>query len=356
MAGRLPDFLLLGAPKCGTSALHAALARHPGLYLSEPKEPKFFLTDGPPPRTGGGPGDVATWGEHVWRRTDYEALFAAAPPGARCGESTVFYLYDLAAQLRIRELLPAARLIAVLRDPVERAHSNWAHLRGPGWNRNPTRGGTGREPARVAAGWAHFWHYTDRFATAGSSSTVRTVPADMLLLRLTGVAHEPVARRPGVLFLGVSAGVLTGVPRRHGARTWSGAAPARPRRSGRGAPLFATTCRRAKWKGWNLYDWASPELPIRICSRRPSHRVGSRERRCRPPATPELRVRSGVRAGRIREVASPQSWRPHPPRPTACGALDALRDSSCAPRRASCCRPRRLMSSRAPRLLEQLPS
>ena len=44
---RLPDFLLIGAPKCGTSALHAALSRHPGLFLSTPKEPKFFLTDGP---------------------------------------------------------------------------------------------------------------------------------------------------------------------------------------------------------------------------------------------------------------------------------------------------------------------
>ena len=129
---RLPDFLLLGAPKCGTSALHAALARHPELFLSEPKEPKFFLTDGPPPSSGGGPGDLPTWGEHVWRRDDYEALFAAAPAGARCGESTVFYLYDLDAQRRIRTLLPDARLVAVLRDPAERAHSNWAHLRGAG--------------------------------------------------------------------------------------------------------------------------------------------------------------------------------------------------------------------------------
>ena len=80
VTARLPDFLLLGAPKCGTSALHAALARHPGLFLSEPKEPKYFLTDGPPPTSGGGPGDVATWAEHVWRRADYEALFAAARP------------------------------------------------------------------------------------------------------------------------------------------------------------------------------------------------------------------------------------------------------------------------------------
>jgi hypothetical protein len=79
---RLPDFFLVGAPKCGTSALHAALARHPGLFLCEPKEPKFFLTDGPPPTSGGGPGDVPTWREHVWRRDDYEALFGAAPATA----------------------------------------------------------------------------------------------------------------------------------------------------------------------------------------------------------------------------------------------------------------------------------
>ena len=44
----LPDFLVAGVPKAGTTALHAALSRHPGLYLSQIKEPKFFLTDGPP--------------------------------------------------------------------------------------------------------------------------------------------------------------------------------------------------------------------------------------------------------------------------------------------------------------------
>ena len=50
----LPDFLVVGAPKAGTTALHAALARHPALYLSPVKEPKFFLTDGPPPTRGAG--------------------------------------------------------------------------------------------------------------------------------------------------------------------------------------------------------------------------------------------------------------------------------------------------------------
>src|SRR5438874_2360599 len=98
----LPHFLLIGAPKSGTTALHSALAAHPQLMMSAVKEPKFFLTDGrPPPSRGGGPGDVQTYREHIWRREDYEALFDGAPPGVLCGESTPFYLYDSPAQRRI---------------------------------------------------------------------------------------------------------------------------------------------------------------------------------------------------------------------------------------------------------------
>ena len=150
----MPDFLVIGAPKAGTTALHAALARHPGLYMSAVKEPKFFLTDGPPPAKGG-PGDALTYREHVWRRPDYEALFDPAPPGTLRGESTPLYLYDRAAVRRIRETLPAARLIVVLRDPVERAHSNWTHL----WSAGLEPVGDfvracAEEERRIAAGWA----------------------------------------------------------------------------------------------------------------------------------------------------------------------------------------------------------
>ena len=80
----LPDFLIAGVPKAGTTALHAALVRHPELFLPAVKEPKFFLSDGPPPATGG-PGDVQTYQEHVWRRADYEALFDPAPAGRAAG-------------------------------------------------------------------------------------------------------------------------------------------------------------------------------------------------------------------------------------------------------------------------------
>src|SRR6266702_4704009 len=149
----LPDFLVIGAPKAGTTALHAALARHPALFMSAIKEPKFFLTDGPPP-TRGGPGDVQTYREHVWRREEYEALFAPAPAGVLRGESTPFYVYDWAAQQRIRALIPDAKLIVILRDPVERAHSNWTHL----WSAGLEPIGDfleacAKEEQRIAAGW-----------------------------------------------------------------------------------------------------------------------------------------------------------------------------------------------------------
>ena len=123
----LPDFFIIGASKSGTTALHSALAEHPQLFLSEVKEPKFFLCDGPPPRHGG-PGDAHSAREWVWRSEGYERPFDEAPEGTLRGESTAFYLQDLDAHRRIATAIPDVRLIMVLRDPVNRAYSNWAHL------------------------------------------------------------------------------------------------------------------------------------------------------------------------------------------------------------------------------------
>ena len=157
-----PDFFLVGAPKAGTTALHAALARHPGLYLSPVKEPKYFLCDGsrPPRREHRGPGDAHSRLEWVWRRRDYERLFDAAPPGVPRGESTPFYLYDRRAQERIRDAVPHARLVAVVRDPVDRAYSNWMHLRSDGLEPEADfLTALAAEPGRLRRGYAPFWAY-----------------------------------------------------------------------------------------------------------------------------------------------------------------------------------------------------
>jgi hypothetical protein len=212
----LPDFLVIGAPKAGTTALHAALARHPGLYLSAVKEPKFFLADGPPPDRGG-PGDAQTYREHVWRQADYEALFRAAPAGTLRGESTPFYLYDLAAQRRIRKLIPDAKLIVIVRDPVERAHSNWTHLWSAG--REPIGDflrACAEEDRRVAAGWAAFWHYLrlGRYGEQLEHLFTLFPRQQVLVFRYVRLLDEPTRVLAEICaFLGVDQGIISEIPR-----------------------------------------------------------------------------------------------------------------------------------------------
>ena len=212
----LPDFFVAGAPKAGTTALHAALTQHSELFLSPVKEPKFFLTDGPPP-TRGGPGDVKTYREHIWQRADYEALFAAAPAGTLRGESTPFYLYDRAAQRRIRAAVPAAKLIVVLRDPVERAHSNWAHLWSAGLDPiDDFVRACEAEDARIEAGWADFWHYRRLGLYGAQLEHLYSVfdPAQVHIFRYRELIDDPAGTLDRIcLFLGVTPGIVTSVPR-----------------------------------------------------------------------------------------------------------------------------------------------
>ncbi len=157
---RLPDFFLIGAPKAGTSALHAALRQHPGLYLSPVKEPKYYMCGDSPPPAYKGPGDAHSNREWIWQRERYLDLFGDAPVDALRGESTPFYLYNRDARRRISVDRPDAKLIAVLRDPVDRAYSNWMHLWMDGLE--PCADiveAARREPERIDAGWAPFWHY-----------------------------------------------------------------------------------------------------------------------------------------------------------------------------------------------------
>ncbi|HUJ05496.1 MAG TPA: sulfotransferase [Streptosporangiaceae bacterium] len=212
----LPDFFVAGVPKAGTTALHSALARHPGLFMSAVKEPKFFLTDGPPPAEGG-PGDAKTYREHVWRRDEYEALFAAAPRGALRGESTPFYLFRSDAQERIRALIPQARLIVVLRDPIERAHSNWTHLWSAGLDPcGDFLSACDLEQERAEAGWADFWRYTalGRYGEQLQHLYTLFPPEQVLVFRYRRLIVDPVSTLDAVCrFLGVATGVIGEVPR-----------------------------------------------------------------------------------------------------------------------------------------------
>ena len=275
----LPDFLIAGVPKAGTTALHAALAPHPGLFLPAVKEPKFFLSDGPPPAAGG-PGDVQTYQEHVWRQADYEALFAPAPPGALLGEATPFYLYDLGAHARIKALVPSARLVVLLRDPVDRAHSNWTHL----WNAGlePEADfltACHAEPARRAAGWADFWHYVGlgRYGEQ-LEHLYRHFPREqLLLLRYRELKDDPAATLDRVCaFLGVATGVLTSIPKENVNRHVV-------------EDNAVNRVLRALLRGGGTFGHRFP-VPLRLAARGPLLTMLHRKRGARPVTTPRERA------------------------------------------------------------------
>jgi hypothetical protein len=214
----LPQFFLAGAPKAGTTALHAALAPHPELFLSPVKEPKYFLCgDRPPARSDQrGPGDAHSAREWVWRRKDYERLFAAAPPGTLPGESTPFYLWSREAQRRIVDAVPEARFVVAVRDPVDRAYSNWMHLWSDGLEPIPDFVAAVRaEEQRVAAGWAPFWHYRGlgRYGEQLQHLLTLVPRGQVHLLRYRQLVSAPQETLDDVCrFLGVSRGLVATVP------------------------------------------------------------------------------------------------------------------------------------------------
>jgi len=211
-----PDFLVIGAPKAGTTALHAALARHPQVFASRPKEPKYYLCGDAPPPAYRGPGDAHSQQEWVWRRSDYQGLFAAAPQGSVRIESTPFYLYSPDARRRIAEDLPEAKLIAVIRDPIDRAYSNWMHLWVDGLEPcGDFVDACGLEEERIAAGWAPFWHYRrmGRYGEQLADLFSRLPREQVMVLRYRELVSEPTETLNRVSrFLGLAEDQISTVP------------------------------------------------------------------------------------------------------------------------------------------------
>jgi hypothetical protein len=116
---RPPDFFLVGAPKCGTTALYAMLGAHPGIFVSKVKEPDFFASDiraAVPALAGRALDD--------W--TEYLELFSHAKAHQKAGEGSVSYLASRVAAAAIRQRCPGAHIMMVLRDPADRLFSHYA--------------------------------------------------------------------------------------------------------------------------------------------------------------------------------------------------------------------------------------
>ncbi len=114
----IPDFFIVGAPRCGTTALYEYLKTHPKIYMpSYEKEPHFFATD------------LFSDSERRYKDlADYLRLFRSAQPGQQTGEASVFYLSSSVAIPGILKVNPAAKFIALVRNPIDMVCSLHNHL------------------------------------------------------------------------------------------------------------------------------------------------------------------------------------------------------------------------------------
>ena len=160
----LPDFFLIGACRAGTTALFQALREHPDVFMPPVKEPFFFLSEQ----------EVAALDLRMrhdlrrWKFTgrisdphEYLRLFSTAAAHQVVGEASTGYLASRTAAMRINKSLPEAKIIAVLRHPVERAHAQywfdvmWDFERAPTFEQSLARESAG---SGVCLPLGHFHH------------------------------------------------------------------------------------------------------------------------------------------------------------------------------------------------------
>ena len=155
----LPNFIIIGAAKSGTTALYHYLKQHPQIYLSPIKETEFFAFEGDGLNFKG-PGDLPR--ATITNFVDYQAQFQGVVNEVAIGEASPVYIYSSKAPERIKNYLPDVKLIAILREPVERAYSQYLMFIRD--QREPLQDfaqAIEEEKNRKEQGWAWGWRYLE---------------------------------------------------------------------------------------------------------------------------------------------------------------------------------------------------
>jgi hypothetical protein len=158
----LPNFLVVGAAKSGTTSLYHYLNNHHDVYLTPRKETNFFayIDSKPVVKGWGKPPEMIL--NSITAIEEYGQQFESIGTQKAIGEVSPLYLYSSEAPKNIHRLIPEAKIIAILRNPVDRAFSHYMHLVRD--HREPIdtfREAIEAERERMGQGWTWEYYYTD---------------------------------------------------------------------------------------------------------------------------------------------------------------------------------------------------
>ena len=157
---KLPNFLIVGAARSGTSSLHSYLRQHPEIYMPTLKEPKFmtaqFLKF-----PFSGPGDNRVERDIIKDFNGYKKLFEDLGDKKAIGEASADNLYFYEGAIRcIKKYLGDVKIIIILRNPIERAFSSYLRLSQASREKLPFEDALEEENKRREINWEFIWHYT----------------------------------------------------------------------------------------------------------------------------------------------------------------------------------------------------
>ena len=156
---KLPEFLVIGAARAGTTALHSYLRQHPQIFMPSIKEPNFFSFEGETLSCSGPGADYIN--NSITDLATYQGLFSDAPNDAICGEASPLYLFAPKAPERIKHHIPTARLIVILRNPIDQAFSHFLYATKQAIEPEPSfTKALNLENERLAAGWQPLFGYS----------------------------------------------------------------------------------------------------------------------------------------------------------------------------------------------------
>ncbi len=156
----LPNFMIIGSAKCGTTSLYSYLSQHPQVFMTTPKEPTFFGNEGPEVLYNG-PYDEhrAYHSKTVTDLKTYTGLYDNVKDEKAIGEASIFYLYLPKAAEQIQKHVPKTTMFAVLRNPADRAFSAYLHTVRQGREKRSFEDALQQEPERIRQNWNPLWHF-----------------------------------------------------------------------------------------------------------------------------------------------------------------------------------------------------